>query len=396
MSNSITFRLGPLPVRIEGSHFITDWARATFAPLRIEETPKLTFRFIDGPVHTTHAGDIGDDKVHVGENSVSFRLKQFDVKLIREQGLLVLLRQRDRRPLWLRSLSDPERAYKKWISHGASLDIAWLKDFVYKISPFALQCALLQQESALIHASGIELDGDGLLLPAWGGVGKSTLASQAVLHGRARFISDDHTIIDQSGTMHLHLLPIHLYAYHARQDPVLRERMFSNGSTINRLQWQIGQLVCGSQAVRWMSPEDIFSREKLAPSARIRQVIVMFRGDEEKFIWEPVGAAEAARPAAGIIVRELYGTLDKLALADAGWNRSILPDPSQALDHVRKVYESAFAGASCAKLLIPRRASATELVEFVRRHSALLDASIGQPRTHRAPPTLRPVAAVCA
>lgn len=395
MSDSITFRLGPLAARIEGNHFITRWAHNNFGPVRTDDEPQLTFRFIDDPVHAFGDRSIGDDKVNVGADSVSFRLPQFDVKLTREQGLTVYLRQRDRRSVWLRSLADPERAYKKWLSHGASLNIAWLKDFAYKISPFAMQCALLDRSSAIIHASGIELDGQGLLLPAWGGVGKSTLASQAVLHGRARFISDDHTIVDQAGRMHLHLLPIHFYAYHAEQDPVLSQRMLAVGSAMSRLQWPVGKFLNRKQAVRWVSPANIFGREKLAASAQIKQVIVMFRGASDKFLWEPVDAAEAARPCAGIIVRELYGSLDKLALADAGWNRSILPDPSEAMSRVRQIYESAFAGARCAKLLIPREVRGPELVEYVRRRSDILDAAIYKPASAPTATFARPLAAAC-
>jgi hypothetical protein len=376
MNDSITFKLGPLSVRIEGDHFITRWAQVNFAPVQVAADPDLTFRFTDRPVHEPTAGGIGDEKVHVGTDSVSFRFPQFEVKVTRQQGMTVLLRQRDRRSVVLRSLADPERAYKKWMTHGSSLDLAWLKDFVYKITPFAIQCALLERGAALIHASGIELDGQGLLLPAWGGVGKSTLAGRAVLHGRAKFISDDHTVIDQAGGMHLHLLPIHLYAYHAEQDPVLRQRMLSVCGTMSRWQWPVGKLLNRKQAVRWISPTDIFGREKLAASAQIKQVIVMFRGDQDEFKWQPVDAVEAARPCAGIIVHEFNGLLDKLAVADAGWNRSILANPAGALESVRKVYESAFAGASCAKLLIPRKARGAELVEFVRRHSPILDASI--------------------
>jgi hypothetical protein len=376
MNDSITFKLGPLSVRIEGDHFITHWAQRNFAPLQVAADPQLTFRFTEKPVHVPSPGGIGDGKVFVAAGSVSFRMPQFDVLVRREQGLTVLVHQRDRRPLWLRSLTDPERAYKKWLTHGASLDLALLKDFVYEISPFAIQCALLEHGAALIHASGIELDGHGLLLPAWGGVGKSTLAGRAVLHGRAKFIADDHTVIDQSGRMHLHLLPIHLYAYHAEQDPILRQRMLSVCGPMSRWQWPVGKLLDRTHTVRWVSPEDIFGRDKLAASAQIKQVIVMFRGDQDEFVWEPVDPAEAARPCAGIIVHEFKGLLEKLAVADAGWSRGILPNPSAALDAMRKIYESAFAGASCAKLLIPRKAKGAELVEFVRRRSPILDAAI--------------------
>ena len=163
---------------------------------------------------------------------------------------------------------------------------------------------------------------------------------------------------------------------------------------MSRLQWPVGKLLHRKEAVRWISPADVFGREKLAASARVSQVIVMFRGDNSDFVWEPVDAAEAARPCAGVIVRELYGSLDKLALADAGWSRGILPDPAQTMERVKKVYESSFAHANCAKLLIPRQVRGEELIDYVRRRSPILDASMSNTASNPAPSrSLLPVAA---
>ena len=104
------------------------------------------------------------------------------------------------------------------------------------------------------------MDGKGVLLPAWGGVGKSTIMSRAVLHGRAKFLTDDHAIIDATGQMYLHTLPIHTYVYHLEQDAELRTRVLSSLTGMNRLQWHIGKTIKPKKAVRWVKREIFLER----------------------------------------------------------------------------------------------------------------------------------------
>jgi len=214
-----------------------------------------------------------------------------------------------------------------------------------------------------------------VLLPAWGGVGKSTLASRAVLHGRAKFLADDHALIDSIGRLHLHLLPVHLYAYHAEQDRLLRNRMLL-ADTAPNWQWTVGTLLDRKHAVRWISPVDLYGPDKMGSAVPIEQVVVMFRGDHTDFVWEPTDAPALVRPCAAVIFRELHGLADRLTVADAGWTKSFLPNPAEAYAAVCKVYEAAFSRAACAKLLIPRAATGDQLVEYLRRKAPLVDAAV--------------------
>jgi hypothetical protein len=262
-----------------------------------------------------------------------------------------------------------------WLSHGASLQVHLLKDFAYSVMPPALQCALLRLGGSLIHASALELDGKAVLLPAWGGVGKSTIATRCLLHGRARFLADDHAIIDQQGLAHLHPLPIHVYTYHMRQDAVLRERVLASLPPGNRCQWRLAAVVKPKRAVRWVPPEKLFGADRLAPKAELGEVIVMFRGDRSEFLWEKITPAQAAVPCAAIMVREIAPFLPLLALAGAGWEDPMFPTIDQAYRLVRETYTRAFAHATCARLLVPRGADGDALMNFLRRMSPMLDAA---------------------
>ena len=373
MTDAITFQLGPLPVRVEGDHCVVRWARRTYEALACDAEPAVTFSFVDDSVDISGPTVVGESKRKAGPDGIFFRAKAFDVRMRRTGDRFeVDLRQRDRRSRFVRSVVDPEEAWKMWLSHCGSLDVHLLKQFAYTICPFVMQCALLQRQAAIVHASGFELDGRGVLLPAWGGVGKSTVVSQAVLHGRARFIADDHAVIGADGRMHLHTLPIHAYAYHAQQDPVLRKHLMAAFSCANRWQWRFANVVRRKRAVRWVSPTDLFGADKLARQAKIEQVVVMFRAGRDDFLFEPVEAAEAARTCVALIVGEIKDFVGPLVLAGSGWTGSILPDLPDAYAQMTAVCEAAFSQARCARLLVPHNVGADELIEYLKERVPLL------------------------
>ena len=385
MTDSITFQLGPATVRVEGDHFITRWAMRTYQALACEDEPAVTFSLVDHPVHISGPETVGDSKNKVGPGRMFCRLRHFDVRILsRDDRLQIDLFPRDRRGLFVRSLVDPEEAWKMWLSHGSSLNTHLLKAFAYEVFPFVVQCALLRRRAAFVHAAGFELDGRGVLMPAWGGVGKSTAVAHAVLHGRARFVADDHTVIDADGGMHLHMLPIHAYAYHARQDPLVRQRLMAAFGRGNRLQWRFANVVRRKRAVRWVSPKDMFGPDNLARHAKIEQVVVMFRSDRDDFVWEPISAADAARPCTAVILEEVNDFCDRLALAGAGWAGSNLPGLAEACASITETYEAAFSQAECARLLVPRRAGGEDLTTYLEQRVPLMaEAADRQP----APPT---------
>jgi hypothetical protein len=376
----ITFRLGPLVVRVEGAHPAARWSARAFDLLRLDgpADPDVRFAFTTDPVMFDGPDALGDDAIRLAAAGVSFKSRYFETRITREAGCLTMnLRQRDRRPLWRRTASDPEKAWKKWVTQASSVDISLLKEFVYRLAPLVLQVALLERGAALIHSSSFSIEGRGILLPAWGGVGKSTLASRAVLHGKARFLADDHAVVDSHGRIHLHLLPAHLYAYHAESDALLRQRMLAADSSGAWL-WKLGTELDRKHAVRWVSPVDLYGVDKIerAP-VPIEQVVVMFRGNQEKFRYEEVSPERAALPCASVILTELYGFSERLAAAGAGWHPSILPDPAEAYTRIRQVYERGFSAAHCARLLIPRSATPDELIQFLVARVPLLGAAIG-------------------
>ena len=375
MSHGITFKIGVLVIRIEGEHLVTQWAQDVFSILKCSEEPELVFRFVDQPVLLRGEKAVGDGHTFVGDRILSYRERHYDVRITGGSPVIVEVFQRDRRNVYVKSLIDLDEMWKMWLSHGTSLDMKLLKDFAYSIFLSFLQCSLLDRNAALIHASGFSVDGKGVLLPAWGGVGKSTIMSRAVLHGKAKFLTDDHAVIDADGQMYLHTLPIHAYVYHLEQDKELKKRVLSNFSGLNRLQWHIGKAIRPKKTVRWVNPKIIFEESKMAASAKIACVIVLFRGKTSEFIWESCSPEDAAIPCAGIIMSEIKTFPERIARADAGWHKSLFPSLGDMHRLLLNIYSHAFSQADCARLMIPTEADGNTLVDYLRTKCPLIESA---------------------
>ena len=385
MNEGFSFCLGPLSIRLEGEHQVVRWARVAFAPVACDEQEmSLVIRFTDSAVHPCSPTAVGDDRASVGKDTVSFRSNPYEMRISAMGGgdarYLVEFHLRDRRSLWRRTCGDLEEAYKMWLSHGASPDMHLLKTFAYSYSPLPILAALLHRGAGLIHASGFSVGGEGVLLPAWGGGGKSTVCTRAVLQGRADFLSDDHSIVDSAGNMHLHMMPIHTYAYHLDQDAALRERVLGSCTVSNRFAWSLAMKIRRHRAVRWVSPATVFGSDRLAQRAPIHEVILLYRADVPDFVWESCSPAEAAAPCVGVMLSEVSDLTDRLARAEAGWEPGFLPSLGETHSRLKTVYEQAFSHGSCARLLIPRACDGDRLVAFLRTKSERIDRAMATSR----------------
>jgi hypothetical protein len=377
--DSFTAQMGPVAMRVSGRHIVTDWMRDIFRPVATDRNPDLEFILSAGK-GTPGGAAASDLAIGNGESSVSrdtleYRMPRYAVHFASQPDrLTVRVRQRKQnRPLWLESLADPDEAWKMWSASGASLNIHVLKDFAYQIMPVGLQCRLLRHGATQIHSSTLEMDGRAVIFPAWGGVGKSTIATRCMLHGTARFMADDYTIVDSQGQAYLHLLPIHVYAYHMQQDALLQQRIIESLSPMNRFSRHVGQLLRPKRVRRWVSPTDLFGEKRLARQAKLEQVVLMFRGDRQEFLWEDVGPEPIAEACASILLSEIKHLGEAAALANSGWETSFFPTVEQLYRQIVEICTGAFSGTKCSRMIVPRQTNGDQLMAFMRRHCRLVN-----------------------
>lgn len=83
---------------------------------------------------------------------------------------------------------------------------------------FAIRSRMVEQGKTLIHASGVELDGETTLFPAWRGAGKTnTLLS--LLRAGGDFLADDRLWVGSDGDAHGYPLAVNLQPYNVESFP---------------------------------------------------------------------------------------------------------------------------------------------------------------------------------
>lgn len=95
-----------------------------------------------------------------------------------------------------------------------------------------IQILLLKRGFSFIHSAGIELNGRGLIIPAFGGAGKTILMSALRFVEGFKFFGDDFVIINKEGRMYPYPSDFSIYPYHLPLFPELKK--MASGSYLRR------------------------------------------------------------------------------------------------------------------------------------------------------------------
>ncbi|MBN2585367.1 hypothetical protein JXA59_01825 [Patescibacteria group bacterium] len=88
------------------------------------------------------------------------------------------------------------------------------------------QLLLVPQGISLVHAAGLSLYDKGIIFPAAGGVGKTTLISQLKDLPGFSFFGDDFVMLDRSGVMSAYPSDLSIYHYHLPMMPELKDTVY--------------------------------------------------------------------------------------------------------------------------------------------------------------------------
>jgi len=81
-------------------------------------------------------------------------------------------------------------------------------------SPF-IHLQLLKKGFTFIHAAAVNYNSQGIIFPAWGGTGKTSLSAVILDKKKTKFLGDDFVIISKTGKIYSFPQPFSLYYYHA-------------------------------------------------------------------------------------------------------------------------------------------------------------------------------------
>jgi hypothetical protein len=107
------------------------------------------------------------------------------------------------------------------IDNNSSFTLASQRDLLPFIPPI-IQTLLLRRRHCLLHCAAIAVEGRGILLPGWGGTGK-TSAIICLLRetGGSAFMSDDYTVLSSDGRILSFPKAFFIYPYHRELFPHL-------------------------------------------------------------------------------------------------------------------------------------------------------------------------------
>ena len=100
------------------------------------------------------------------------------------------------------------------IRDGASFTLAGKRDLVPYIGPI-MQWLMMQKNHCFVHSAAVSVNGEGILLPGWGGTGKTSAIICLLKEIRgAGFLSDDYTILSAEGHLLAYPKAFFIYPYH--------------------------------------------------------------------------------------------------------------------------------------------------------------------------------------
>jgi len=155
----------------------------------------------------------------------------------------------------------------------------------------------LQNRAVFVHGAALERDGQALLFPSWGGVGKTALVAELVRSHGWGFLGDDLTLVDESGWCYAFPKAMVLYPYHRALFP----EVFAAGrgpvapAALNRVLTRAGIALKpvlrrfpsllqfarrhNPQSVR-VNPSAVFSAQRLRAGAAVRASIWLERRND--------------------------------------------------------------------------------------------------------------------
>lgn len=245
----------------------------------------------------------------------------------------------------------------------------------------AVQLALLNCGHSLIHAAALEKDGEVLLLPSWGGVGKTATVCRFVREHGWRLLGDDLVIIGEGRVLPF-LKPFVIYPYHKDLFPEL----FRNGEnhTVKNLSVSnmMSRMIPGvkralrpfprvlaylrkhnPQSMR-VSPRRIFREDQLSEGGTPCRLVWLERSTGKSIHSSEITAAALASKAVTVSCVELFASKLGSVYHMCGCGMLTFDD---VFLRMRQIIMETAEGVPCGMLEIPTSISITEVGEIIHR-----------------------------
>jgi hypothetical protein len=154
------------------------------------------------------------------------------------------------------------------------------KNLIYDLLEPVAHELMVESGMGFIHASAYSKGSICSLVTGEGGMGKTALCLIAQEKGY-RYMNDDLSLIDSSGTCFHHPKKLQIYGYNVKESPELREKLFKGKGGLNRLQFNFRKQLYGPKRVRRRIPAAMLFND-IHERAKISKIFFLARGDELK------------------------------------------------------------------------------------------------------------------
>ncbi|MET4134674.1 hypothetical protein [Pseudarthrobacter sp. PvP090] len=237
----------------------------------------------------------------------------------------------------------------------------------------------VQEETAMIHAAVVDFRGAGVLLPAWGGVGKTSTVAKLVAMRDVRFMADDWAFLGAGGMLLGYAKPMFIKPHHRAIYPALfhgtRKPLAPGWLTtpVAHLATAVHPVIVRypktaaftrrwSPEHRMVHPEQVFGAERISSAAPAQLAIFLERFDGAEALLEPRSTEWMTSRIIGNFHSELPTVSRRLieALGASG-----LVPLEEHFGEKAAVVRRALDGVPCSLLRLPVTWSADRTSDFV-------------------------------
>lgn len=242
---------------------------------------------------------------------------------------------------------------------GTTIDIWVSSKPLHLALPVFIQILLEDHGCKFLHGAGFEVNGEGVLLSAFGGIGKTALVAQlSDLKVSAKLLGDDLVLIDEEGRLRPYAKPFCLYPYHRslfprffsqKKKPILPFNFITNA--LMRANLQLSSRPMFHLDFLTAQARSVLDPARLSTNAvPLRKVYVVERSasQEADVSVNEMSADEAARFSANVIFHEWTDYLRFFIRQEEVRGRLI----SRRIDGFKDHFLKAFGASrvSCVKL----------------------------------------------
>lgn len=246
----------------------------------------------------------------------------------------------------------------------------------------AVQISLLSCGYSLLHAAAVEKDGEVLLLPSWGGVGKTATVCRFIREYGWRLLGDDLVIIGQGKVLPF-LKPFVIYPYHKDLFPELFAR--GENHTVKNLAVSnlMSHMIPGvkralrpfprvlaylrkhnPQSMR-VSPEKIFTKEQLSAGGKPCRMVWLERSMKPDVFYGVITPRELASKAVTVTSVELFAAKLEAVFHMCGCG---MLSYDETVDKMHRIVLEMASDVTCELLEIPASVHITQVGELIHRN----------------------------